>query len=70
MELRAWPIAVALALGIFAAPIRLAGPLLYDDKAAILRNPVVVGSIPVSRVCRRYLLATGLLQVDRQRDPP
>ena len=50
MELRAWPVAVALACGIFAAPSRLEGPLLYDDKAAILRNPVVIGSVPLPRV--------------------
>ena len=41
------PLAAAAALAIFASPARLSGPLLYDDKAAILRNPVVTGLVPL-----------------------
>ena len=44
------PLAAATALAIFATPARLSGPLLYDDKAAILRNPVVMGEVPLNRV--------------------
>ena len=44
------PVAAAAAAFIFGTPAHLAGPLLYDDKAAILRNPVVVGAVPLARV--------------------
>ena len=43
-------VAVAAAIGIYGTPSRLNGPLLYDDKAAIMRNPVVIGAVPLSRV--------------------
>ena len=43
-------LACALVLAIFATPTTLRGPLLYDDKAAIISNPVVLGTVPLSRV--------------------
>ena len=49
-HLPGWPVAIAASLAIFATPARLHGPLLYDDKAAVLRNPVVIGSAPRDRV--------------------
>ena len=52
-HLRSWPfvlISIGAAVALFGTPSRLAGPLLYDDKAAILRNPVVTGADPLSRV--------------------
>ena len=45
--------AAALALAIFATPRRLSGPFLYDDKAAVLRNPVVVGAAPLEAAWTR-----------------
>ena len=43
--------ALAFALGalMFGTPRRLGGPLLYDDRAAVVRNPVVTGASPLSR---------------------
>ena len=43
---------VALLAGgaIFGSPSKLSGPLLYDDKAAVQRNPVVTGEVPLGRV--------------------
>ena len=43
-------IVVAAASAIFGSPARLGGPLLYDDKAAVQRNPVVSGEVPLVRV--------------------
>ena len=40
----------ALALALFCTPRRLYGPLLFDDKAAVVRNPVVNGDAPLARV--------------------
>jgi hypothetical protein len=39
-----------LALALFCTPRRLGGPLLFDDKAAVVRNPVVNGAAPLARV--------------------
>ena len=44
--------AIAAAVGIYGTPSQLNGALLYDDKAAILRNPVVTGSAPIDDVLR------------------
>ena len=45
-----WPaVAAAAALLLFGRPSQLHGPLLYDDQAAILRNPVVTGAVPYER---------------------
>ena len=41
---------VAAGAAIFGSPSRLRGPLLYDDKAAVQRNPVVTGAVPLHRV--------------------
>ena len=43
-------IVVAAGAAIFGSPSRLRGPLLYDDKAAVQRNPVVSGATPLRRV--------------------
>ena len=43
-------LAFAVAFGLFGTSVRLGGPLLYDDKAAVLRNPVVIGTTPLSQV--------------------
>ena len=43
-------LAAACALGVYGNSSALNGPLLYDDKAAVLRNPVVLGDVPQSRV--------------------
>ena len=43
-------IVVAAGAAIFGSPSRLHGPLLYDDKAAVHRNPVVSGATPLRRV--------------------
>lgn len=43
-------VAVAAGAAIFGSPSRLRGPLLYDDKAAVQRNPVVTGATPLGRV--------------------
>ena len=42
--------ALGLAVALFGTSRRLHGPLLYDDKAAVMRNPVVTGQVPLSRV--------------------
>ena len=39
--------AIALSFGVYGTPARLSGPLLYDDKAAVMRNPVVTGAVPL-----------------------
>ena len=41
---------LAVGVVIFATPRRLSGPLLYDDKAAVVRNPVVRGEVPTAHV--------------------
>ena len=41
---------LAAGAAIFGSPSRLLGPLLYDDKAAVQRNPVVSGATPLRRV--------------------
>ena len=43
-------IVVVAGAAIFGSPSRLHGPLLYDDKAAVHRNPVVSGATPLRRV--------------------
>jgi hypothetical protein len=52
--MRPWSVAVAAlaAFAVYGTPSQLAGPLLYDDKAAVQRNPVVNGAAPLSRVWR------------------
>ena len=46
------PFALACVFGIYGTPSALRGPLLYDDKAAVLQNPVVLGLVPLSRVAQ------------------
>ena len=46
-------LAIALSLGIYAVPSRLHGPFLYDDKAAIMRNPIVRQEVPWAEVWSR-----------------
>lgn len=43
-------IVVVAGAAIFGSPSRLHGPLLYDDKAAVQRNPLVSGATPLHRV--------------------
>ena len=43
-------IAVGCSLALFASPAQLRGPLLYDDKAAVLQMPVVMGTERLERV--------------------
>ena len=43
-------IVVVAGAAIFGSPSRLHGPLLYDDKAAVQRNPLVSGAMPLHRV--------------------
>jgi hypothetical protein len=50
MRPQLWPVALAAALAIYGTPKRLNGQFLYDDKAAVLRNPVVIGAVPLSKV--------------------
>ena len=43
-------IVVVAGAAIFGSPSRLHGPLLYDDQAAVQRNPLVSGATPLHRV--------------------
>ena len=45
--MKATAFAAAIAFLCFATPRRLHGPFLYDDAAAIQRNPVVNGHVPL-----------------------
>ena len=41
---------IGTVVALYGNILALRGPLLYDDKAAILQNPVVLGQVPLDRV--------------------
>ena len=43
-------VAFVVGAALFGTQRRLEGPLLYDDKAAVMRNPVVIGQVPLAQV--------------------
>ena len=71
MLLGVGPIDAALLVGalgciacIFCSDSALHGPLLYDDKAAVLQMPVVVGTAPLSHAWEVDFWGTPMTSAD------